>query len=220
MRKSFLRIIALLMLLTVAATIVPAAASAAKPKLHMFMLWENNDHSITEKIENFPAGAKVYKISSSKPSVIKASFSKDGYITLKALKAGQSKIPVKYKQNGKSKTLKATYTVKKYPNAIKTLKINGKSVNLKSYKYKYDIATYTKDTMKVVFKPSSGWKVIRSFYSGSNGVVEIKSGKKFNVTSGGYINLLLINKQEEKFFYHINLNTSNGSVVSNNNGSR
>lgn len=208
MKKQILRIVAVLLLLATMTMFVPASAASAKPELRKFMLWENNEFTIGAELDNWPEGARIISVKSSKPSVVKASFSNASstYINLKAGKTGKATVTVKYSLNGKKKSISTVYTVKKYPNAITTLKINGKSVNLKKNKWQYNLKSYNKSNMTVIFKPSSGWKVINSYFSGAAGTVQIKSGKSFAVERTDYalINLLFINKKGEKFFYHIN----------------
>ena len=80
-----------------------------------------------------------------------------------AKKPGTSVIKVTFKnENGKKQTLKTTLRVKKYPEPIKRLKVNGKSVKLSENKYGF-AGKCSKSTVKVKMAPKSGW-VITNVY--------------------------------------------------------
>jgi len=90
---------------------------------------------------------------------------------LEPVKSGKAKITVKYKYNGKKYTVTKKVTVKKYPDAIKSIKVNGKSVNLdkKAYRFDYDVEKYKKTSAKVKIKAASGWKISNAYMISAKG---------------------------------------------------
>jgi len=172
--------IALLLVLALVLCTAPAFA-AAKPKIVPQTLWAGDGHCMPPTLKNVPASAKLVSIKSSKPKIIEViKFEPGMYGTvLKPIKPGKSVITVKYKDGKETHTLKATYTVKKYPNECKSVTVNGRKVNLKKYPYWYIVSDYKKDSITIKVNPVSGWKVTNCVgYSMDSGEeVKIRNGK-------------------------------------------
>jgi hypothetical protein len=114
-----------------------------KAKLSPYTLWAGQDNGALV-FENLYSDLPLVSVKSSDTSIIKVKAGKTLYAsTLKAKKAGKSKITVEVKINGKKQKYSATYTVKKYPNALSSLNVAGKKVNFKKNKF-----TYTLDSEK------------------------------------------------------------------------
>ncbi len=141
------------------------AASKAPAKLIPETLWANCDYYSGAMIEfrnwKNEDKAKLVSIKSSKPKIIRVGKAGikiyDHYLQPK--KVGKSVITIKYKLKGKTYTMKETFTVKKYPNPLKSVKVNGKNINVKKFKYYYRTYKYKKDSVKVKYQPAKGWKI-------------------------------------------------------------
>lgn len=115
------------------------------------------------------AGYKVTSVTSSDKSVIKVKRWKEDSKTniesywLLPKKPGKATITVKYKtKTGKAKSLKLTRTVKPFPKVFKSLKVNGKTVDLSEYKTYYD-AKYTKTSPKVKLELNGDWQITQKY---------------------------------------------------------
>ena len=149
-----------------------------KPKLKNGKFWVNEGASIL--YEGLSGNEEVVSIKSSKPKVIKVEKGQMLYLcSMYPKKAGSSKVTVVLKINGEKKTFSATYTVKKYPKVLTSLKVNGKKVDLKKNP-QYAMVKVKKDKTKVEFKTAKGWKVKCSYY-------DEKKGKHVKVKSGGTV---------------------------------
>jgi len=110
-----------------------------------------------------PDKCSLVSIRSSNTKVIKAV--KEGSQLyehyLEPRRAGKSTITVKYKYKGRTYTISKVCVVKKYPNAVKSLKVNGKTVNLnqKKFPFDYDISKYRKTSARIKLTPAAGWKI-------------------------------------------------------------
>lgn len=160
--------------------------------------------------------AKLVSVKSSKSSVLKAV--KDGndlygyYLMPK--KAGKSKITVKYKLKGKTYTMSRTYSVKKYPNPIKALKLNGKTIKTSKNKFSLNTDGYKKTSAKIKITPNSGWKITLAYITLVKGDINklkeikpsvFKKGGSIKIPSGynGYIFINLENSKGETFNYGV-----------------
>lgn len=138
-----------------------AMAETPKPTIATETLWAGCEYYSCVFFNDMPDGAKLISIKSSKPKVIRAektgSNIYDDYLV--PLKVGKSKITIKYKYQGKTDTLSAVYTVKKYPNPLSQVTVDGKALDIKNNLYYYDCNHYkgTKPLIKV--KPAKGWKI-------------------------------------------------------------
>lgn len=112
--------------------------------------------------------------------------------TVQGKKPGKAKLTVKFKSGGKTKTIKKNISVKKYPNQIKSLKINGKKVKIKGdRKFYYSKSKYKKTSAKIKMQLQKGWKITHVYgnYSNyKNGKYGKISGVKKKITSGKKIN--------------------------------
>lgn len=119
-------------------------------------------------------------------------------------KVGNSIITIVLRINGENKAFSSAVHVKKYPNALKYLKIEGKKVDFKKYPFLYK-KKVKKKRVKLEYKLAKGWKLIGACYTGNEDwdVVDIKSGSKMYATSAV---IILRNKSKEEFLYTIVLN--------------
>jgi hypothetical protein len=118
-------------------------------------------------------------------------------------KAGKSKISVTYEYQGEETTLKATFNVKKYPEPISSLKVNGKKLNTKKNHFNSSVKWKSGKT-KITVKASKGWKVYDMYYFDSKDKYhEIKNGKKYSIPKNTTIHIDLKNKKKEVISYHI-----------------
>ncbi len=112
-------------------------------------------------------GYKVISVTSSNPKVIKVkregSKSNINNYWLLPKKAGKATITVKYKTNtGKEKTDKLIRRVKPCPEVFKSMKVNGKTVDLSEHKVDYD-AKYTGTKPKVKLELNDDWQIIEKY---------------------------------------------------------
>ena len=165
---------------------------------------------------------KIIKATSSNESVIKikgykADDQKRFIVVCK--KTGKSKITVKFeKPDGTTGTAKMTIRVKKYPNQIKSLKINGKAIKTSKYKYQYYKGNYKKSSVKIKMALKTGWKIsyvnasVSNYETGETKEIKvskstIKKGKaiKFPESYDGIdINIGMV-KGDENIHYYIGL---------------
>lgn len=83
-------------------------------------------------------------------------------IYVKPAKAGKTKLTVNYSDvEGTQGTVSASFKVKKYPNEIKKLVVNGRSIKIgKKAKNRFGCRVKTKGTRtSIMLKPSKGWKI-------------------------------------------------------------
>ena len=214
MKKMFRSVlIVLLAMVMMAGMLTPAfAEEKAKPALKTFVLYDNEGYSRGLGISNMPDNADLVSIKSSKPSVLTAEGTSLYDLCLTAVKAGTSKVTVKYKVGNKTASISAKFTVKKFPNAIKSLKINGESIDLSFNRYDYFAMGYGNQDknkkMKIDVKTNKGWEVAETYamLNSSSKRINFKNGKNFNIpkkTMDGEVIILLRNKKGEEFQYSI-----------------
>jgi hypothetical protein len=83
------------------------------------------------------------------------------WYSLDLKKTGKIKLKVIYKKKSGTKkyTLYKTVTIRKYPNMIKSLKVNGNSINItKARRYGYTVRKYKGTQPKIKLIPAKGWK--------------------------------------------------------------
>ena len=149
---------------------------------------------------------KVVSVKSSNSSVITVKknklFSK---VKVQAKKAGKSKITVKYTYKGKTYTATAQCTASKdYP--VKSVSVNGKSLNLKKNCGGYWPKAYKKNTAKIKITAAKGWKVksIRSYagYSDPKGK-KVKNGASIKTPKGQATSVVAtLKKGKTTYTYH------------------
>lgn len=216
--KKTARILSLLLVaLTLVSLAGTALAASAKPAIAPRTLWAGCEYFSCVDFVNMPENAEIISIKSSKPSVIKAYREDSGIYDnyLVPLKAGTSKITVKYKLNGKTTSISGTYTVKKYPNPLTSVTVNGAKINIKANKYYYDFNKYTKTKTMVTLKLAKGWKVGWTWGYTEDPQNEDtfkefkpKSGKAFTIKKGydGAVFFTLVNSKGEELQYGIHFN--------------
>lgn len=137
---------------------------------------------------------------------------------LKPKKAGKSTVTATMLINGKKQKFKATYVVKKYPNALKELKVDSTKVNLKKNKFNATLKL-KKNKVKVTFKAAKGWKVKKctctyldtygddryTFKSG--GTVYVPSGmdSEGEYPDWAFVTIVLTNKKKDTFTYELKM---------------
>lgn len=113
----------------------------------------------------------VYKMDSSKEYTVKKVTSSSSAVKIKKekwddktywlatpKKAGTATVKVTYKKSGKTKKISTKIKVKKYPNHIKSLKVNGKKINISKNKFTYT-KRYKGTSAKIKMALKSGWKI-------------------------------------------------------------
>ncbi len=182
MKHNWIRLLSLTLLLTLLAGAVPALA-AAKPAIEKpDVFWQGDWQMVV--VKNLPKSAVITSVKSSKTSVIEVTEGdEERPWYLHAIKAGSSKITVKYKlKSGTIKSVSATFKVKKYPNAIKFIKLNGKKLDIKPEEnVDHQIHGYKKTTTTLQVAANTGWKVDQIFLflnKGGETVKELDITKK------------------------------------------
>ena len=165
MRKSVVRMLAVCLLaMMLLGSMVPACAASKKPKLSIEgeTLYVGRGETVITATD-MPKGAKFNSISSSDTEVLTVG-KHDGYdgfggLWMKPLKAGESRVTVKYSYGGKNLKLTRDFTVKKYPKAFAWIRIDGKKINLKKNKFQISVESYKRKKARVTFKLNKNWKV-------------------------------------------------------------
>jgi len=192
------KIIWLLSLVLLAMTCQMSVAAASKKPITLESgdLWAKAEACDTSLcwMENGSVNydkVKIISISSSKPKFIKVVKDSDGYTfqSIRPLKPGKSKITLKYKYKGKKYTTSAVYTVRKYPNAVKAVYINGKKVKLKKKSYKYKLKNYKGSKVKVKVVTNKGWKISHIFKNDLNDSVRFKNNKTIKLKKEDSVDL-------------------------------
>lgn len=133
--------------------------------------------------------AKITNVKSSNSKIVKVNKNtyedengkKQTSFSIYGRKAGKAKLTINFKDGSKTKKIRKTVKVKKYPNQIKSLKINGNKVNLKGdkrYNY-YNTSKYKKKSAKIQLKLKKGWRI--SNISGN--YYNYKTGKEGKISS-------------------------------------
>ena len=175
--------------------------------------YEGESNAVTTAKSSKPKVLKVYK-------VIRTDYSgnKTTVWKWKALKAGKAKIVLKYKtKSGKTGKIKHKVQVKKYPNEIRKLTINGKAVNVRKNKFSVTRNGITSESIRIKLKLKKGWSIEsasgRLYTSGSTkdlkGVKKkLKKGKaisfdkKYNEM---FLFIYMKNKKGDRIGYDISL---------------
>lgn len=137
-------------------------------------------------------------------------------------KPGTVKLTAKCTVNGKNYTLTQSFKVKKYPKAIKKLKINGKTVKVTAKKRPWETTKnkYKKSYVKVKITPKKGWKIERAWFDmGDRGYLYdtktlkpnvIKKGKKIKFPKkykSGMVMVMMYHPKTDAFFtYYVYVN--------------
>ena len=149
--------------------------------------------------------AQVVSVKSSKPSVLKITKgSKFEKIKVQAKKAGTAKLTVKYKVDGRTYSSTATCKAAKFP--LKSVTLNGKSLNTTKSGYGYYDPKFNKSTVKVKFTPISGWKVSSIKYYAKGKTKSIKNGASVTKPKNTMVRVLAnFKKGKQSFAYWIDL---------------
>ncbi len=185
MRKQFSKIMAALLAVLVAFSmvIIDTETASAKSSWDVYL----NNYAFVGQQETVYAGngddsATVTSVKSGNSKIIKVKKSKfEGvtYYDLKYKKTGKTKVTVKFKTpSGEVFTKTKTIKVLKYPNHIKSIKINGKSVNVKKNKYYFD-KKVKGTSVNIKMATKNGWKISYADInmSGKNNEKEVKNSK-------------------------------------------
>lgn len=216
MKNKLLRILALVMLLALVVGAMPAMAASKKVRIKGQTLWIGAyGDDIT--VQNAPKSARVVSVKSSNKSVLKVY--KDGNTfddisVSPGKKTGKATITVKYTVGKDSYSVTSDpFTVKKFPKAIKSLKVNGKSVNLSRDAFDYPLFGYAKAKGTITVKAASGWKVSKlvlfpdpDYNPASAYRKTVKNGKSFNIPKDGSycVDITMTNKKtKDVFIYHV-----------------
>ena len=159
-----------------------------------------------------PVDYELVSVKSSNSKMIKISTFKDQngtHFFMEPKKLGKCKLTVTYKYKGKKKTVKANFTVKKYVNPCKSIKVNGKSIDLKSNNIDYYLHNYKKSSLKIKLTLKKGWSIEYASCTRKMGdYLDISSdtllkGKKINIGKGESPSVCLnfINEKGDRIKY-------------------
>lgn len=204
-------------MLYISVSYVNAASGVYTGLSDVMWVGENADFGAREKPDS---KHEVVKVSSSDPTVLKVHYNKgDEDAVAKGRKAGKATLTVVYRIGEQpASTLTQEIKVKKYPNEIKKLTINGKAVRISSHKFNVSKkCTATAPKVKITLK--KGWK-IKSVYSQANDYKNPKIKKKIvtktMLTKGKsfsfpkrygqmFIDIVMVNQKGEEIKYSISL---------------
>lgn len=139
-------------------------------------VWKEDKKALVTSVT--PASSKIVEVVKVKGENEKGKKQNYFYIVPKAV--GKTKVTVQYKlPSGTKKKSTKTVTVKKYPNHIKSLKVNGKKVTISKHKFRYDKGKIKKTKIPIELKLKKGWKVVDAWGSvwNNNNSLEIKKAK-------------------------------------------
>lgn len=185
--------------------------AAAKAKLFTQTFFADKQNRSCS-IMNVPYDTRVVSVTSSNTKVLKATLvGKCVYdINLVPLKAGKSTVTVKYKLNGKTKSVSGVYTVKNIPNFVNKLTINGKSVKVGKSSTTYNVKNYKKSKVKVNLKFADDWEIVDSGMLGYIGPMDweplgFEMNKEFKINHKKVkIWFSVVNKNNECLNFEIN----------------
>lgn len=128
-------------------------------------------------------------------------------------KSGKVKVTVTFKTKSGKKKASKIVRIKKYPNQIKSLKVNGKKVSTKEYQDYYE-NTYKGTSVKVKAALKSGWKMTNGIYCyvlDKNGNKKTINIKKSRILNGKAIKFA--RKYKEFSLYFEMENKKNGDLI-------
>ena len=189
MRRT-VRILSLILVLATLLCVAAPALAAQKVSIAPKTLWAGCEYTFGIDFNNMPENAKLVSVKSSNSKVLKATkYGSAIYDTdLTPLKVGKAKVTVTYKIGSKKDTVSATYTVKKYPNPLKRVTVDGKALDIKNNKYYYDFNKFkgTKPLVKLTL--AKGWKIAWTWgFTQKKG--DDSTFKEFNPKNGKAFNL-------------------------------
>lgn len=208
------RIVALILAVMLALTMIPAMAAAQASIVKETLYSGTGEYCI--KIDNWTYEEEIVFVKSSNPSVIKVPNEQSRYVVVK--NAGHAKIKIKYKLNGKTYTISATFAVKDYPKPIKSLTINGKKITLRKearVRYRFDLETLDNSSSnRINMKPTSGWTInnIKAYYykvdnTSKHYSLTVKNNRNFTLRRRceAVVTYTLKNRRGTKFTYVIEI---------------
>jgi hypothetical protein len=160
MKRNLYRLLALTLLLTFIAGTFPALAAAKVAIVKPETFWQGDWQRVM--LENLPKGAAIASVKSSRTDIIQVVEADENRPwMLHALAGGKSRITVRYTlKSGAAKSVSATFTIKKYPNAIKYIKLNGKKLPIKPAEdIQYLLQGYNKTATRLTVAANTGWKI-------------------------------------------------------------
>lgn len=163
--------------------------------------------------------ATILEVKSSKPSVMSVSGEDGGDIesvTLTPNKPGKSTLTVKYKLGSATKVVNAVYQVMRFPNPVKSIKVNGVGVIVPTSKNcKKETALCDFADTKVKFKVGliPGWKVgsisVYEYTRGSDfgKTYYVSPGASFKLPKGknARVTIEVVGKGQARYRYAVNL---------------
>ena len=208
MKKPMKLVLVLLSILVFTIACEASAASKLPLEIHSNVLWENEREASLRWMENVEINwekMQLISIKSSKPKVIKAIADENGLSmqSLATYKPGKSKLTLTYKYKNKRYKTSAVYTVKKYPNPIRAIYVNGRKVKLKKKSFQDGLTSFKKSKAKVKLVPSKGWSISEtSAYSEDNDIA-FKNGGTVKIAKKKtcYFYFMLRNQNGELFEY-------------------
>ncbi|MBQ3424292.1 MAG: hypothetical protein IJH38_03740 [Clostridia bacterium] len=209
MKSMLCRVISACLMLVLVISVWPAMAEEKVALSVNELLWVGQGY-VDVYVDDPYDDAEFISVKSSNSKVLRVKHVKGELsFSVKPLKQGKSTIQFVYKRNGRKFIVKKTIRVKKYPNAIASLKINGETILLKDHKCSYTVSKFRKTSATVKVKPAKGWKV-KGMYADLEyiGYKEIKNGKAFKLhkKGRGEVWFDLINEQNQVFTYTIEIN--------------
>lgn len=189
-----------------------ACAAGLDLKLETHTYWQDAPYGYTVFTENLPDNAKLVSIKSSKPSVLTADKWGSGCFdaVVSPHKPGRSRVTVKYRIGKKTYTVSGVYTVRKYPNAIKKLVFNGKTVNFKKDPFNADYKSLKAKKVTIKVTPAKGWKLVQpiEILSEGSSYKTVRNGKTVKISlKQPRVDALitLTNSKGEEFEYFIDI---------------
>lgn len=210
MRNRVLRMLALALLMVLAVSALPAMAAESRASIVTRVLYVNCGSREIE-MKNWTWREEIVSVVSSRPQIIKVMNRKELWLTPK--RQGQAKITVKYKLNGRTYSTSATYTVKRYPNAVRSLKVNGENIPLRGDDKVCFGGCLGEDAVTIIdLKPASGWSIAKIdayYWNESRGTgpktITVKNNKRFRIPKGCCVRVFytLVNRRYGTFEYEI-----------------
>lgn len=181
-------------------------------------LWKENNEGIATAVSS--SKSSVVAVKKEKYRDEKGKTQTAFYV--KPESVGTAKITIKFKtKSGKKLSTSRTVSVKKYPNHIKSLKVDGKTVNVSKNKYLYLKGKFKKDKVKINMKLKDGWKIVdvwgNCWDMDSGKIQEIKNAKsllkkgsaiKFPKKYSDFELMIGMSKGDYYISYHVRLSRS------------
>lgn len=212
MKRRIALFLLVLMAVLALAPVSGAFAEEAELRMETHTYWAKTPSWYTVFTENLPDDATLVSAKSSKPSVLSIEqWGNDKWdVVVHPEKPGQSVVTVVYKFGGKKHTVKGTYTVKKYPDAIKSITLNQKAINLKKNPFEADCRNNKSSKIAIKVTTAKGWKLVNPIEILSEGCSykTVKNGRsvKISLKKKRVAALITVkNKMGEEFEYFINL---------------